>query len=108
MHNGHRVPLSDELSHLIGISRALGRVEGTLGAIDKRMDRQDTIMIDTAERVRHLEGRMTDPKPSRFKRLSDAVRLAWPFLLLGVAIISRIKTGSADWLLPFVEHVKIQ
>lgn len=105
MQNGH--PVSAEMSVLIGISRALGTVEGKLDSMDKRMDRQDRILLDTAKQVHNLTGQQTTEKPSRFKRLSDTIRLVWPFLVLAIALVSRIKTGSADWLLPFIEHVKI-
>lgn len=109
MQNGHRVPLSEELTLLVGISRSLGRVEGRLMEGDRRMDKQDRILMDTASRVRRVEARL-DAKgfSSMLRELQETLKLLWPLLLLLTAIASAAGVHIPDWVREFAEHSKTE
>ncbi len=99
MQNGHRVPLPDEMTLLIDISRSLGRVEGKVEGLN-------TIVWDTAKQVRRLQQPGKEMSP--LKQFAGVLRLLWPFLMLIVAVVSRVGSGNIDWLIAFLQHVKIQ
>ena len=98
MHNGHRVHLPNETTLLIDISRSLGRVEGKIESLEP-------VVWDTARQVRRLQHR--PEAESLLKQVAGVVRLLWPYLMLVTAIVSRVTSGNIDWVIEFLEHVKI-